>query len=78
MKFKDLLGDPVPLDLTSVDSPLPTTEDLFKHAHYLITKATEEKQYWDLGVIYRRVADHLITLYSNRSLPTAGKTVIVR
>ena len=78
MKFKDLLGDPVPLDLTSVDSPLPTTEDLFKHAHYLITKATEEKKYWDLGVIYNRVAEHLIALYSNRSLPSATKSVIVR
>ena len=78
MKFEDLVGDPAPLQLNSPDSPLPTTADLFKHAHHLIQDAKKNKNHFTTSNTYNRVAEDLVQLYSNRSLPTVSRQVIAR
>ena len=72
---EDLVGPPALLDLDSpdVDSPLPTTVDLFKHAHHLI-----KNDNYTSSNVYNRVAEDVIKLYTNRSQPSASRPVISR
>jgi hypothetical protein len=80
MKFEDLVGHPALLDLDSpdVDSPLPTTIDLFRHAYHLIENAKKNNTHFSTSNVYNRVAEDVIQLYTNRSQPSASRQVIAR
>jgi hypothetical protein len=78
MKFEDLVGEPLRLELDSADARLPTTADLFKYAHYLIENAKNDKTYWTLSTVYNKVARDLTQLYGNRNIPTISLQSIVR
>jgi hypothetical protein len=79
MKFQDVVGDPAPLAVDSAsDTPLPTTVDLLKHAYYLVQTAERANDHWTTSSVWKRVADDLVTLYNNRSIPVKAARSIAR
>ena len=77
MKLEDFVSNPVRLDLTSTDSPLPTIKDVLGHFHCLMNETKSCKGQWSTNELYYKIAADLITLYNNRSMPTIDYRRIV-